>query len=29
MIVKAIRALRPNAQWAVGKDYNSLEWICF
>ena len=27
MIVKAIRALRPNAQWAVGKDYNSLEWI--
>ena len=27
MIVKALRALRPNAQWAVGKDYNSLEWI--
>ena len=27
MIVKAIRALRPNAQWAVGKNYDSLEWL--
>ena len=27
MIVKAIRALRPNAQWAVGENYDSLEWI--